>query len=329
MEKVNRVAWLDLLRCIAIAMIVFMHSPNPDIDLPGYIMTGISYLTAPGIGLFFMLSGSLLLEKEVSTKSFLAKRFSKIVIPTLFWTVIYLFVGMMSHTHSISEIIKILLSVPFSRQGHGILWFMYTLVGLYLLTPVLSRWTRVATKREVEFYLFLWAITLLYPYLKTILFINESNTGILYYFSGYAGYYLFGFYLKRHYSFRFYHLLIALAISVLIPVLVYSIDGNPDFYSLLWYLSLPVVSMAFIWFVGIKQLSFNGLPGIELASKMSFGIYFVHALIIQKILWNSYFFTSMNDWIEIIATAAVGFGLSFCFSWLVSKMPFSKCIIGV
>ena len=57
---------LDLLRVIAILLIVLMHSPMPG-SAPGFVLSGISYLTAPGIGLFFMISGALLLGNNLST----------------------------------------------------------------------------------------------------------------------------------------------------------------------------------------------------------------------------------------------------------------------
>lgn len=49
---------LDIIRVIAICMIVFMHSPIPG-SAPGFILSGLSYITAAGIGLFFMVSGAL------------------------------------------------------------------------------------------------------------------------------------------------------------------------------------------------------------------------------------------------------------------------------
>ncbi len=51
-----RNATLDLLRVIAMMMIVLMHSPMPG-SASGLVLAGLSYVTAPGIGLFFMVSG--------------------------------------------------------------------------------------------------------------------------------------------------------------------------------------------------------------------------------------------------------------------------------
>lgn len=53
---------LDVIRLIACLMIVLMHSPMPGCGSSGMVLSGISYLTAPGIGLFFMVSEALLLK---------------------------------------------------------------------------------------------------------------------------------------------------------------------------------------------------------------------------------------------------------------------------
>ena len=52
---------LDILRIIACMMVVLMHSPMPRGDAVGQLYGGVSYLTSPCIGLFFMVSGALLL----------------------------------------------------------------------------------------------------------------------------------------------------------------------------------------------------------------------------------------------------------------------------
>lgn len=67
-----------------------------------------------------------------------------------------------------------------------------------MLVPVLSPWLRNAPKHEIELYLAFWLITLLYPYIGTVLDINTGETGVLYYLTGYAGYFLLGHYMSRY-----------------------------------------------------------------------------------------------------------------------------------
>lgn len=329
MNTTKRDIRLDMLRVISITMIVFMHAPRPG-SAPGFVLSGVSYLTAPGLVLFFMISGALLLGNSLPTKEFLKRRLLKVVLPTLFWTFFYLFyTAASSHGLDTKEMLTNVLSIPFSAQGHGVLWFMYTLVGLYLLTPILSKWLKNTSKREIEFYLFLWTITLLYPYLKLILKINESDTGILYYFAGYAGYFLLGYYLYRYYRFKVWHAVAALAVYVVIPAILYGGHYEFDFYSLLWYLSLPVATMAFCWFVLMNKLPDFHIKIIEKASTLSFGVYFMHIFIQREVLWHVDMICNLPGVIQIVALALSSLAISYFLSWLISKLPFSKYIIGV
>ena len=52
MSQPQRVVYLDGLRILACLMIILMHAPHPDVGLSGILLTPISFMTAPGIGLF-------------------------------------------------------------------------------------------------------------------------------------------------------------------------------------------------------------------------------------------------------------------------------------
>ena len=112
-QKYRRDITLDAIRLIACLMIVLMHSPMPGLGTSGAVLSGISYLTAPGIGLFFMVSGALLLKVKVGesfeTKSFLRRRFTKILVPLVFWSI----VGWVLEQYGVKN------------SESDILWFMY------------------------------------------------------------------------------------------------------------------------------------------------------------------------------------------------------------
>lgn len=52
---------LDLMRTLACVMVVLMHSPMQTDSANSLILSSLSYFTAPCIGLFFMVSGALIL----------------------------------------------------------------------------------------------------------------------------------------------------------------------------------------------------------------------------------------------------------------------------
>lgn len=334
MEK-ERIVYLDILRVLACSMIVLMHSPHPEAGVPGYVQVPLGFMTGAGIGLFFMVSGALLLPVKTDTFSFLRHRIGKILWPLLFWTLFYMAVKYVSGDLDSEHLVNSLVSIPFSAQGHGVLWFMYTLAGLYLLAPIVSPMLQRASERELRFYLFLWGVTLCYPWLRMIVGVNDTSTGILYYFTGYAGYFLLGYYLHTYHTAAPTWLLPFLIIIPLGCLLCYKgFGGNGSMYDLFWYLSIFVALMSFGWFEIIRRL--NPLTKIGgggnlliFSSNCSFGIYLVHIFVMRYILWNVDFIVYGLGWVgQMIMTWTLTFLISFALTYAISLLPFGDYIVG-
>ena len=245
---------LDIMRVLACLMIISMHSPIPSENANGLFLSSLSYFTAPGLCLFFVISGALLLPVKTDTKSFLIKRLGKVVVPTICFTLLYL----MLKTASGEEVdwSRSICSIPFSAQGHGVLWFMYTLIGLYLVSPIISKWLESVSKREEEFYLGIWLITLCYPLLDMFLDVNQKDTGILYYFTGYIGYFVLGHYLNKYpQSISLRILIIPLIISVFAPVACKVMHVEVNFETVFWYLSIFVAILCTAIYVIVSKMS--------------------------------------------------------------------------
>ena len=325
----ERIAYLDVIRIVACTMVIMMHSPMPGSGAPGFVLTGISFVTAPCIGLFFMVSGALLLPTSLSMKEFYKRRLSKIVFPALIWTFIYLLVKIINGSITIDQLPSIVLSIPFSAQGDGILWFMYVLVGLYLITPIISPWLEKASKKEIELILGLWIVSLLYPILSNVVSVNESYTGILYYFSGYAGYYILGYYL-HHYKQSVG--IIASLLMILLPIIACGISihlhQEIDLYQYFWYLSIFVVSMACGWYCLLTKISVRGFRLLTLTSSLSFGVYLSHILLMRSFIWKWCGYLNCGWLFQIIVIVILTFALSFVLALFLSMLPFGKYFVG-
>lgn len=326
---IERIAYLDIIRILACVMVIIMHSPMPDCGSPSFVLTGISFVTAPCIGLFFMVSGALLLPTSLSMKEFYKKRLSKVVFPTLIWSFIYLLVKIINGSITVAQLPSMVLSVPFSAQGDGILWFMYVLIGLYLITPIISPWLEKASKKEIELVLGVWGVSLLYPILQNAVAINESHTGVLYYFSGYAGYYILGYYL-HHYKPRVG--IIASLLMILIPIIACGISihlyQDLDFYRYFWYLSIFVVSMACGWFCLLSKINVREVRLLTVASSLSFGIYLSHILIMRSFIWKLCDYLNFGWPLQIVFTIIMTLVLSFVLAYLLSMLPLGKYFVG-
>ena len=313
----------DLLRILACTMVIVIHAPMPQEGWYGPLLSGLSYICAPSIGLFIMISGALLLHKSsqdnFDTRAFLSKRFDKILWPTIFWYTL----GYMLHYCGIPN------------SEYGVLWFMFTLAGLYLLTPILSRWLRAASRKEVEFYLILWCVTLCYPFLKLFFKMNEGTSSWIYYFNGFVGYFVLGYYLtvypvKR--SFKIGLCTLFALLSIAFPAVSLMLHFKLKFYSFFWYLSLPVVLQCIVWWFFAKRVSHLFEPArsvVEFLSRYSFGIYLVHVLILRNILWQVRWIQSLPGIFQIIVCVVLTYIISLFVCWGISKLRVSKYIIGV
>lgn len=287
---IKRDSALDIIRIAACIMVVTMHSPLPSESANGPFLVALNYMTDPCIGLFFMVSGALLLPVTKDYTTFLKIRLGKVVVPTIFWTSVYIVLKIHYHPEDIN-LWKSVLSVPFSAQGYGILWFMYTLVGLYLIAPILSAWLGVARKKDLQIVLALWGATLCYPVLNQWLEINNSNSGILYYFGGYAGYFLLGYYINKYATSKSIFIPSAIAATGAIYLLAAKKIGvEVNFSTMFAYLSIFVCSLTVCAWIFFQQLHrYISISRIQITSKLaklSFGVYLVHIAIMRYWLWD-------------------------------------------
>lgn len=282
-----------------------------------------------------MVSGALLLPVRMGYFDFLKRRLSKVVIPTLIWTAIYLGLNIY-YSQSEINILHSIASIPFSPQGNGVLWFMYTLIGIYLLAPIISPWLTSAANKEIVFVLTLWGITLCYPLLKFGVITNTNTTGILYYFSGYIGYFCLGYFLKHR--IKNCPVILPLFISVMGTVLLTWMKINRiefDFYELFWYESIFIAALCCLYWACIKNLMrfktfFSRYTVIiNKLSSFSFGIYFIHILIMRYFLWNMSFIKGINNYIlQSLMVAIMTFALSAIICGFISKFSLGKWTIG-
>lgn len=332
----QRLYLYDVLRVCACFLIICMHSPIPNSQNSSIFLSTLSYLCAPGIGLFFMLSGALLLPIKGAPFVFLIRRISKVIWPTLFWTFFYLLANIILKKETL--VIKQIISIPFSSQGHPILWFMYTLIGLYLLTPILSHWLSNSNKKEVEFYLGLWGISLCYPLFKMCLTLNDGNTGILYYFTGYAGYFILGYYCRNYSeSLKWKWIVPAATMSILAPVCCKLMHLEVDFYDLFWYLSIFVAILCVTYYKlneticnKFKMLTTGKVYDIvQQLSNLSFGIYLVHIFVMRYLLWKWDLILNIQSYyLQTLAVIILTFVGSALICYLISLLPGSQYVLG-
>ena len=170
---------------------------------------------------------------------------------------------------------------------------MYPLVGMYLAAPVLSPYLERVSKKELQFYLALWGITMCYPFLKMALHIDESTNGVLYYFTGYLGYFVLGYYLRKYPIEKVLPAVLWLPVPFVALGLSKHFGWPMDLGSHFWYLSIFTALSCVSWFT-IAQKADAWLAARSDAFKntmtcfscCSFGIYLMHIFIMRNFLWD-------------------------------------------
>ncbi len=187
-HRTQRDVSLDFLRILACLMVVVMHAQPSTSQESSLWLSFSSYATVPCIGLFFMISGALRLSRPITDcRNYLKGIFRRIVVPVVWWNVVFGVVETLQKGTSWSDLMTYQFLL---RLNNPTLWFIFPLLALYLLTPILQPWLQTNSRTQQRGYLVLWMCTLCLPWLKPFLPIEEGVRSVFYYFSGYVGYYL-------------------------------------------------------------------------------------------------------------------------------------------
>ena len=222
MEK-QREIWIDWLRVIACFLVMMTHSNEP-FYLGGegsLILTKadaiwvavLNVLPRASVALFVVASSYLQFPLHYPACEFFRRRAVRILIPFFIWTVVYAFVW----GEPVQNFKDLLLNFNYAA-GH--LWFVYMLIGLYLIMPILSPWAEKVGKKELQVYLGIWLFTTVIPLVRQwaggaapVIYgpsgipnaakyplwgeASWNTYGVFYYLSGFAGYMLLGLYFRK------------------------------------------------------------------------------------------------------------------------------------
>ncbi len=153
--------WINYIRAIAAFGVVSVHVAADVITEWGaipqhhwWIANFYDSLTRGCVPVFIMVSGALLLPVQEEPRDFFRKRFNRVVIPFLVWTVFYLIWKKAFYKPELGLLESLGLALDSHVWLH--LWFFYILIGLYLATPIFRIFIAHATRNDVGYFLFLW-----------------------------------------------------------------------------------------------------------------------------------------------------------------------------
>lgn len=333
--------WITNLRVLATIIVVLIHTSGGMLfhykTIPhswwwiGNIISSFGRFSVP---VFVMISGALLLGRDIELFPFLQKRFIRVWVPFTIWVIIYVLYHNIfeRNPHSFQKAFLDYLTLGGGLYGH--LWFVYMILGLYLLTPFINHFVLKATNQEINFFLLLCFIScsvfpLINKFFGLVIKLDLQNLG------GYLGYFVAGYILKnREFNWNKWFYVAGFAIGFGIAIFgnywLIIPQGKLDDY-FYHYLSPNIILMSLSIFLFFKETSNKAFyPSImDNLDKASFGIYLSHYLIITIL---SHKFSINWRWnapiIGIFTHAILTLIISYLLIWVLSKLPKSHWITG-
>ncbi len=351
----ERIIFLDWLRAIACLMVFFVHAAEAyysndytfsfTSDTARWSVLVFQSLVRSSVPLFLMASSYLLVPLKTDTFTFFKKRFKRVVIPLLVFLALYAvlptFWGAQTWSQAWVELRHAYITFPVAGSH---LWFLYMLIGIYLIMPVLSPWLVNISKKEEQVFLLIWLFTSTFYRLRPMLggaIFGECWWGVnatFYYVSGFVGYVILAHYIRTwiHWDKRKIISICAPLFALTFVILL----ASGAYYSTRcttpaelerdWqFLSIVPVFMSFAAFMLIKAITSSGKfyeKVILKISSASYGMYLMHMLILPH--YFKLFSPHMPEYFGIPLITVATYLTSFLISHLIGKLPFGKYVVG-
>ena len=300
----NRVVYLDLLRIVAALGVLCNHIPLAAVhlydktatDVDRWLVNGNVHVMHFAVPVFVMITGALLLspDKEINYKKILTKYVWRMVVilalvgTTFAWMEIYF----QDKHFTMKQILQALLN---TLSGHTWrhMWYLYMLIGLYLILPVLKPAINLLDRWQLDCFIVIGLLfTCFIPGMEK--FANVSvgiNFPVM---SQYVFCLLLGYRLSTIEYQRWKVLMVLVLLFVIIYVGLGYVEYVMGHKSLIWFSSYN--SPLMIFYSACVFLLFKTLPwkgkwllqhGGGKFARDAFGIYVFHMLwvnIIYKVI---------------------------------------------
>lgn len=370
MQHNNRIVFIDYIRVIACFLVMLVHASENfyAADTSG-LAGNVSMLANESnrfwvafydgtvaricVPLFMVVSAFLLVPVKagVSMGQFYRQRFKRILPPMIIFMLLYTFLPLLWGGMTIEQSLADLKMLPFnfpSMAGH--LWFMYPLISLYLIIPVVSPWLEKASAKDELIFISLFVLSTFIPWIHQFIAPEIwgecfwNNFSMLWYCSGYLGYLVLAHYIRFHLTWS-----IRKRISIgSICLLVGAVFTGWSF----WWKGVPGVSIetpilewswafctpnvlcatfgAFLLFTCIQQP--KAPKFITELSNLSFGMYLMHLFFLSNIA-PMFIQGDQNNpivpvWLAIPAIAVLTYICCAITTKIVACIPGGKWIVG-
>jgi surface polysaccharide O-acyltransferase-like enzyme len=318
---------IDLLRILACLLIILRHITDIYAISHYKFRTGVFFdaFSYPSLAIFIMITGYFVFNKNESYKNFFKKRFSRILIPFVFWSLIFFQFNHRLDKYSFN--FQRFIYEFLTKGTYFHLWYVYFIIGIYLITPLIRKMALNIDLKDITYVL---VLSILFSSVLPKMF-NGFGMYFLFLFHNWWIYIFMGLLLSRLNKNKLLLYFSLLLISIYVAVLVISMVKGAVAFHFTDPFSLPMIGVSFGVFYLFKYVNINNIITGNLAkilitlSNFTYSVYLVHALFISLfvsiIKINPFFINPMLG--VPIFTLAV-FGLSYILTISISKIPILK-----
>ena len=341
----ERLIWVDACRVIAIFAVILIHTAVPVVD--GYRTIPLDYFLAANlidslsrvsVPLFAMLSGVLVMgySPDIQLQR-MGGRLLRVIVPLVFWSFIYLGWSGFWRVKPLSflEAISMMLEAPVMYH----LWFVYMILGVYLLLPLISVISKVIlqNQRLAAYAFVLWFLINSAPAYYPINLLSELKLAN---FLNWAGFFIIGHYVTHASIFNRIPAWLCAVVFIFASLCTFFLNWRINAHSSIPnetaynFLTPNVVLASIAAFLLIQKLQIPGYLDKPLAfiSGLVFPIYFMHILVIEilKAGWLGFSISSysLHPSVGILTLSIATFLISLTIAAITRLVPHSEKIIG-
>ncbi len=337
----------DILRILACIFVVCCHVSSVELKevsvftesyISSHIFNAIGHI---GSIIFLFLSGALLLadEYEFNAKKFYLNNFLKLFVAYQVWVIIYNVLGVIERGNYGLIYWKDVLINSIAGKACYHFWYLPVLLGIYLILPMLRSICK-DKKGVVAYFVLLFLIVQIV--FKTILLFDFPHKYLVDYLfnripyvliNHYVGYFILGYYLNyliKEKKIKHQALIGAtlFAMGLIIGLLADMFLSNQKgmtvaSFNELFTLSSFVSGLGIFLWVNAKSITLGPKwQGVVAGlANLTFGIYIIHPIFMEKLLplWNKFNVLPRAILIPILVICV--FVVSLIPIWILSKIP--------
>jgi surface polysaccharide O-acyltransferase-like enzyme len=318
--------WADSIRVVAICLVVLIHSFHitPVSSWSTALTLALFSAAKVAVPLFVMLSGALLLPKQDSWFEFFQKRWKRVGIPWLFWTITFTLILFLLGHFSVTSFPR-----EMFKNFSALFSFLPMIACLYAVLPLYRIFISKAQGFEIWYLIAIWFVAVcLLPYLRNSLaFPLFVDNGLVRQTIEYSGYLVLGYQLTRPH-FRQPPIRAFGAIGVITFLILFFFLTRNSTLNLVYlnYTSPFIVILSvdvFLSLIAVSEKFFSQLltSKMQLLSQASFGVFLIHSFLLQYILQFDNWLKLPNILWENLVRWGVTLVLSFSVILILHKTP--------